>query len=136
MMTIYFVWVQRINFSRTLSVFTTTLFFYNSKTSLENIVFQKNYLKYKDINHFLITDVTAFKETIVLRAFLDKISSKLKKFKTNIEDMLHYKNVKIWTYTPFTPTLKPIFIVFRSCLDKEEIPGSYFEGILSFVLEI
>ena len=95
MMTIYFVWVQRINFSRTLSVFTTTLFFYNSKTSLENIVFQKNYLKYKDINHFLITDVTAFKETIVLRAFLDKISSKLKKFKTNIEDMLHYNNVKI-----------------------------------------
>ena len=34
----------------------------------------------------MINDVIAFKKTIALRASLDKISSKLKNFKTNFED--------------------------------------------------
>ena len=83
MMTNYFVLLQRINFSKTLSVLTTTLFFTISKHLIKNIFIKKNYLKWKVINLFLITDVTAFKKTIMAGFFLYKI---LRKLKTSFED--------------------------------------------------
>ena len=45
MMATNFAWVQRINFTKTLSVLTTTFIFHNFKTSFKNIFIKKNYLK-------------------------------------------------------------------------------------------
>ena len=44
MMTIYFIWLQRIKFSDTFS-FNYNFTIYNFKTSLKKIFIKKNYLK-------------------------------------------------------------------------------------------
>ena len=52
MMTNYFVWVKKINFSKTLSVLANLYFFFNFKASLNKIFIEKNYLNRKSLISF------------------------------------------------------------------------------------
>ena len=63
--------------------FNYNFYFFNFNTNLKNIITNKNYF-------LLIIDVISFKKPIVLRAFLYKTASKLKKLKTNFEDKISF----------------------------------------------